>query len=144
MAIPGQDSEVVLDNVGYFVQPGTYTVKWLRIRKATVRADGGEGYVDLGPGKRVWSMVILCVNDLLKYDGTPTGLTGQNYRDNLITSYNKIGQTVTFQDPLGNSISVHFDSYMEHALDLHAQQVALATGGALSNSYLVAIELVEA
>jgi hypothetical protein len=119
-------------------------MKWPRIRKATVCADGGEGYVDLGPGKRVWSMVILCVNDLNKYDGTPTGLTGQNYRDNLVASYNKIGQTVTFQDPLGNSIQVHFDSYAEHALDLHAQQVALATGGPLTNSYFVAIELVEA
>ncbi|HZU02043.1 MAG TPA: hypothetical protein VFA10_20390 [Ktedonobacteraceae bacterium] len=140
----GIDSEVVIDGTGYFVQPGTYTCKWPRIRKATVRADGGEGYVDLGPGKRVWSMVILCVNDLLKYDGTATGLTGQNYRDNLIASYNKIGQTVTFQDPLGNSIQVHFDSYEEHALDLHAQQVAIATGGALTNSYFVAIELVEA
>lgn len=65
-------------------------------------------------------------------------------RDNLIASYNKIGQTVTFQDPLGTSIQVHFDSYVEHALDLHAQQVALATGGTLTNSYFVAIELVEA
>jgi len=140
----GVDCEIALDGTGYFVQPGTYAVKWPRIRKATVRADGGEGYVDLGPGKRVWSMVILCVNDLLKYDGATTGLTRQNYRDNLITSYNKIGQTVTFQDPLGNSIQVHFDSYVEHALDLHAQQVALATGGTLTNSYFVAIELAEA
>jgi hypothetical protein len=140
----GLDAEVGIDGLPYFVQPGSYVCKWPRIRKATVRADGGEGYVDLGPGKRVWSMVILCVNDLLKYDGTATGLTGQNYRDNLIASYNKIGQTVTFQDPLGNSIQVHFDSYVEHALDLHAQQVALATGGTLTNSYFVAIELAEA
>jgi hypothetical protein len=78
----GQDCEVVIDGNGFFVQPGTYTVKWPRIRKATMRADGGEGYVDLGPGKRVWSMVILCVNDLNKYDGTSTGLTGQNYTIN--------------------------------------------------------------
>lgn len=140
----GTDCEVGIDGNGFFVQPGSYVCKWPRIRKTTVRADGGEGYVDLGPGKRVWSMVILCVNDLLKYDGTATGLTGQNYRDNLIASYNKIGQTVTFQDPLGNSIQVHFDSYVEHALDLHAQQVALATGGTLTNSYFVAIELAEA
>jgi hypothetical protein len=89
-------------------------------------------------------MVILCVNDLLKYDGTSTGLTGQTYRDALIASYSKVAQTVTFQDPLGTSIQVHFDGYGEHALDLHAQQVTLATGSGLSNSYLVAIELVEA
>jgi hypothetical protein len=140
----GVDCEVILDSVGYFVQPGTYSMKWPRIRKATVRADGGEGYVDLGPGKRVWSMVILCVNDLVKYDGTSTGLTGQNYRDSLIASYNKVAQTITFQDPLGGSYQIHLDGYVEHALDLHAQQVALATGGSLTNSYLVAIELVEA
>lgn len=46
--------------------------------------------------------------------------------------------------PIGGSFQVHFDGYMEHALDLHAQQMALATGGALTNSYLVTIELVEA
>lgn len=140
----GTDCEIGLDNNGFFVQPGTYTCKWPRIRKATVRADGGEGYVDLGPGKRIWSMVILCVNDLVKYDGTPTNLSGQNYRDALLASYSKVGQTITFQDPIGTSIQVHFDSYAEHALDLHAQQVSLATGGSLTNSYLVSIDLVEA
>lgn len=65
-------------------------------------------------------------------------------RDTLVASYSKVAQTVTFQDPLGNSFQVHFDGYAEHALDLHVQQVQLATGGTLSNSYLVAIELVEA
>src|SRR5437588_11616917 len=100
MAQIGVDCEITLDGNAFFVQPGSYVCKWPRIRKATVRADGGEGYVDLGPGKRVWSMVILCVNDLLKYDGKATGLTGQNYRDNLIDSYNKIGHTVTLHDHL--------------------------------------------
>jgi hypothetical protein len=52
-------------------------MKQPRIRKGTVRADGSEAYVDLMPGKRVWSMTILCINDLLNYDGMPTGLTGQ-------------------------------------------------------------------
>jgi hypothetical protein len=32
-----------------------------------------------------------------------------------------MAQTVTFQDPLGGSFQVHFDGYMEHALDLHAR-----------------------
>ena len=144
MATIGQDAEILLDSAPYFVQPGTYICKWPRIRKATVRADGGEGYVDLGPGKRAWSMVILCINDLNTYDGTSTGLTGQNYRDSLVASYSKVAQTIPFQDPLGSSFQVHFDGYAEHTPDLHAQQVVLATGGALSNSYLVAIELVEA
>ena len=79
----GQDCEVALDGSGYFIKPGTFKMKQPRIRKATVRADGGEAYVDLGPGKRIWSMTVLCMNDLLKYDGTSTGLTGQQYRDAL-------------------------------------------------------------
>ena len=144
IAAPGVDYEVGIDNNGFFVQPGTFSMKWPRVRRATVRADGGEGYVDLGPGKRAWSMVILCINDLNTYDGTSTGLTGQNYRDSLVASYSKVAQTIPFQDPLGSSFQVHFDEYAEHTPDLHVQQVQLATGGVLSNSYLVAIELVEA
>lgn len=70
MATIGIDAEIILDNQGYFVLPGTYRLKQPRIRKVTTRADGAESYVDLGAGKRVWSMVILCRNDLQKYDGT--------------------------------------------------------------------------
>lgn len=142
----GVDCEIVLDSTGYFVKPGTYKMKQPRIRKATVRADGGESYVDLGPGKRVWSMIILCLNDLLKYDGTPTGLTGQQYRNALRASYTgSTGSPILFTDPLnGTAISVHFDGYAELVHDLHIQQVSLATGGSPALSYEVAIELVEA
>ncbi len=117
-----------------------------RVRKATVRADGGESYVDLGPGKRVWSMIVLCLNDLLKYDGTSTGLTGQQYRDALRASYTgSVGTTLQFIDPLnGSPVAVHFDSYIEVVTDLHIQQVSLATGGSPALSYEVAIELIEA
>src|SRR5450755_792379 len=73
MATIGIDCELILDGTGYFIKPGTYRVQQPRIRKTTVRADGGLAYVDLGPGKRVWSMVLLCLNDLARYDGTPTG-----------------------------------------------------------------------
>jgi hypothetical protein len=66
MATMGQDGQIILEGNGYVVQPGSYAVKWPRERKATVRADGGEGDVDVGPGKRVWSMVILYVHDLVK------------------------------------------------------------------------------
>lgn len=146
MATIGVDCELILDNTGYFVKPGTYKMKQPRVRKAAVRADGGELYVDLGPGKRVWSMVILCINDLLKYDGTATGLTGQQYRDALRTSYaNSVGTTINFTDPLsGTPIAVHFDSYAEEVYDLHVQQVPLAVGGSPGSSYEVAIELMEA
>ena len=142
----GQVCEVILDSSGYFVKPGTFKMKQPRIRKATVRADGGEAYVDLGPGKRAWSMTVLCMNDLLKYDGTSTGLTGQQYRDALRASYTaSSGSTILFADPLnGTALPVHFDSYAEVIYDLHIQQVALATGGSAALSYEVEIELVEA
>jgi hypothetical protein len=142
----GQDCEVILDGSGYIVKPGTFKLKQPRIRKATIRADGGEAYVDLGPGKRAWSMTILCMNDLLKYDGTSTGITGQQYRDALRASYTaSSGSTILFTDPLnGTALSVHFDSYVEIIYDLHIQQVALATGGTAALSYEVEIELVEA
>lgn len=121
-------------------------MKQPRIRKATIRADGGLSYVDLGAGKRVWSMIVLCKNELLKYDGTPTGLTGQQYRDALHTSYTaSTGSTIQYSDPLNATpVAVHFDIYTETVFDLHSQQVPLATGGLAGLSYEVAIELVEA
>ena len=104
MSTIGIDCECILDGTGYFVKPGTYRMKQPRIRKATVRADGGESYVDLGPGKRVWSMVMLCLNDLLKYDGTATGMTGEQYRAALRTSYsNSVGTTLQYTDPLNGT-----------------------------------------
>ena len=142
----GVDCELVLDGTGYFVKPGTYTMKQPRIRKSTLRADGGTSYVDLGPGKRMWSMTLLCKNELLRYDGAATGITGQQYRDALRTSYlNSVGTTVLFIEPINTtSIAVHIDSYTEVVLDLHTQQVALSLGGTGSLSYEVTVELVEA
>jgi hypothetical protein len=146
MATIGIDCEIILDGSGYFVKPATYTLKQPRIRKATTRADGGLAYVDIGPGKRVWSMVILCVNELKKYDGSPSALSGQQYRDALRTSYTgSIGTTVNFTDPLsGATIAVHFDAYEEQVLNLHTQIIASATGGSAGASYEVAITLQEA
>jgi hypothetical protein len=146
MATIGLDCEVILDGTGYFLRPGSYRMTQPRIRRATVRADGGESYVDLGPGKRSWSMIILCLNDLTGYDGRPTGLSGQQYRDALRTSYlNSAGQTILFNEPTGGpAIPVHFDYYAEAVLDLHLQPVAPSTGGSPSLSYEVTVELVEA
>lgn len=142
----GLDAEVIIDGTGYFVRPKSYKMQQPRIRKTTVRADGGQSYVDLGPGRRVWSMTVLCLNDQLKYDGTPTGLTGQQYRDALRASYtNSTGTTIQFIDPLnGTPVAVHFDSYSELVYDLRVQQVALAAGAAPALSYEVEIVLVEA
>ncbi|HLG62757.1 MAG TPA: hypothetical protein VKY19_12530 [Ktedonosporobacter sp.] len=141
----GVDCELLLDGTGYFVKPGSYRMMQPRIRKMIVRADGGLSYVDLGPGKRRWSMVLLCLNDLLRYDGAPTGLTGQQYRDALRTSYtSSVGTTILYSDPLNSTpVAVHFDSYAEKVIDLHSQQVPLAAGAAPGLSYEVTIELVE-
>jgi hypothetical protein len=144
MAQIGVDCEIIIDGNGFFVKPGSYQMHQPRVRKATIRADNGESYVDLGPGKRMWKMVILCRNDLVKYDGTSTGLTGEQYRDALVTSYARIAQTIVYQDPLNTSINVHFDEYVEAVLDLRTQIVALSTGGSLAAAYEVAVTLVEA
>jgi hypothetical protein len=145
MAMIGLDCEVVLDGTGYYVKPGSYQMLQPRIRQSTLRADGNAAYVDLGPGKRVWKMTLLCMNELLRYDGQPTSLTGQQYRDALRTSYlNSVASTLTFSDPLNGTIQVHFDTYSERILDLHKQVIALATGNGLAATYEVTIELVEA
>src|SRR4051812_17348645 len=98
----GYDCELIIDGTGYFIKPNSYTMKHPRIRQARTRADGGDSYVDLGPGRREWSLTVLCLNDLRKYDGTSTGMMGQQYRDALKTSYlASVGTTINFTDPLG-------------------------------------------
>jgi hypothetical protein len=139
----GVDAECGLDLTGYWIKPGSYSVKQPRTRKATVREDGSEGYVSLGPGKREWSMVILCINDLFNYQGVSTNFTGQQYRDALRASYATIGEPVQFTDPQNVAIPVHFQSYSETILDVKSQQAALATGGSAAATYEVAIVLVE-
>lgn len=146
MATIGTDCELILDGTGYFIKPGTYRLQQPRIRKTTVRADGGLSYVDLGAGKRTWSMSVLCLNDLLRYDGSATGWTGEQYRDALHTSYTgSTGTTIQYSDPTNaTAVAVHFDVYKETITDLHMQQIAPATGGTAGLSYEVAIELIEA
>lgn len=134
MATIGVDCQVVLDGSGYWIEPHSYRVHRPRLRKASVTSGGGERYVDAGPGKRVWSFTILGVNDLLRYDGQPTGMTGQQYRDGLVASYAKSG-TLAFVDPHGVSWTVHFDDLVEALPDLRTQLT--------SPSYLLDVELVE-
>jgi len=144
MATLGIDSEIILDGTGYFVKPGTYVLHRPRIRKATIRADGGESYVDLGPGKREWVMVILCFNEMVNYDGTAASLDGQGFHAALITSFAKVAQTISYTDPTNTSINVYFDNCVERCIDLHTQIVSISTGGSAKLSYEVAITLVEA
>ena len=86
-----------------------------------------------------------CLNDLLRYDGSPTGWTGQQYRDALRTSYfSSTGTTLSYSDPLNaTAVAVHFDLYKEAVNDLHMQQIPLATGGTPGLTYEVTIDLIE-
>ena len=136
---------MIIDSNGFFIVPNSYIVKQPRIRKASYRADGTLAYVDLGPGKRLFSMIIICKNQLLKYDGTTISTTGQQFRDNLKSSYtSNIATTITFKDPTNTSINVYFDNYQEKILDLKSQIIALSTGGSLAASYEVTVDLLEA
>lgn len=83
---------------------------------ATVLASGAEHYVDRGPGKRVWAFTVLALDDLTRYDGKPTGLSGQEYRDRLVASYDTIG-VLPFVDPHGVAWQVRFDHLTESLPD---------------------------
>jgi hypothetical protein len=106
MATIGADCMVIVDGTGYWIKPASYKIKRPRISKAQYRADGTLSYVDIEAGKRTFSMTILAKNDLLKYDGTGTGITGEQYRDALVTSYTgNIATTISYTDPKGNSVN---------------------------------------
>lgn len=131
----GVDCQVAVDGVGYWLEPGSYRVQRPRLRKATVMADGDERYVDAGPGKRVWSFTVVALDGLTRYDGQPTGVSGQQYRDALVASYGTIGM-LPFVDPYGVTWQVHFDNLVE---SLPNPRTALTGPG-----YLLSVELVEA
>src|SRR4051812_39316798 len=113
----GNDSMVGIDGTGYMIKPESYIIKQPRIRKVSYRADGTLSYVDIGPGKRIFSMTVICRNELLKYDGSTISATGQQLRDALRSSYtSNIATTITFKDPTNTSINVYFDNYEEMIL----------------------------
>lgn len=125
MPTVGTDCEIILDGTGYYVKPGSYTIERPRVRRVTVRADGNESYVDLGPGKRVWRFTVLALSNLSKADGSTTGKSGQSYRDALLTSYAKVATTLTFIDRQNVSHTVMFDDLREVIPDLRGQQTAV-------------------
>ena len=136
----GVDCQVILDGVGYFVEPHTYAMKRTRIRKATVTKGGAERYVDMGPGKREWHMSLLCVNGLLDYTGGTLATTGEALRESVRASYEKVPAggvaTLGYTDLDGMVYAVHFDDYEEQIRDPRTQLT--------SPSYHVAVVLVEA
>ncbi len=121
MARIGVDCQVIIDGTGYWIEPRSYMVQRPRVRKATIVRGGGERYVDAGPGRREWSFLVLALNDIKRYDGKPTSITGQQYRDALVASYNKVATVLSYTDVHGDTWSVHFDDYREQIKDLRTQ-----------------------
>src|SRR5260370_101580 len=93
----GVDCQIVLDGSGYFVEPHSYAMKRIRVRKATITKGGAERYVDSGPGKRMWHMILLCLNQLTDATGQLLPLTGLQLRNQLVASYANLA-TVGFTD----------------------------------------------
>jgi hypothetical protein len=131
----GVDCQIILDGHGYFVEPRTYAMKRIRVRKSVITKGGQERYTDSGPGKRTWHMILLCLNQLVDYTGQPLPSTGLALRNQLVASYGSLA-TVAFTDLDGISYTVHFDDYEEQVRDPRTQLT--------SPSYHVAVVLVEA
>ena len=104
-------------------------------RKSTESTTGAERYVDAGPGKHEWHMILLAVNELTDFTGRPLGVKGKTLRDQLVASYAKIA-VLPFTDLDGATYSVHFDDYEEQVRDPRTQLT--------SPSYHCAVLLVEA
>lgn len=136
MATIALDCQIVLDGQGYLVAPRSVRVSRPRVRKATLTTANQERWVDLGPGKRVWTLTILALNDLTTYGGDPLGLSGQQIFDAVQASYNKVAIALPFIDPAGQAWMVRFDSCIAAVRDARTQLT--------SPSYLIAVELVEA
>src|SRR5436305_15084466 len=98
MATIGTDCQIILDGVGYWIEPATFTVARPRVRRADLNGQAanaagpgtgaGERYVDRGPGKRVWQFIAVCFNSMRDYSGSVVATTGQAFHDSLQTSYN--------------------------------------------------------
>ncbi|HLJ67753.1 MAG TPA: hypothetical protein VKX16_10385 [Chloroflexota bacterium] len=133
MATIGVDCQLIIDGNGYFIEPGSYKVSRPRIRRADltgVSATGtapgygaGERYVDRGPGKREFTFIVPCFNGMRDYTGATVATTGQQFHDNLQTSYNKVNQTVAFTDPTGYAWpnGVRFDDLVEELADVRSR-----------------------
>lgn len=125
MATIGTDCQVILDGVGYFVEPHTYAMKRIRVRKSTIAKGGQERYVDSGPGKRTWHMILLCLDQLKDYTGQLLTVRGVDLRNTLVASYAKLG-TVAYTDLDGQAYTVHFDDFEEQVRDPRTQLVGVS------------------
>ena len=113
-------------------------MKRARLRRASVTKGGSERYVDLGPGKREWHLVLLCLNGLTDATGQPLVVSGESLR----VSYEKAPTAgavarppLGFVDLDGSAYQVHFDDYEEWVRD--------PRGALTIPSYHVSVMLVE-
>src|SRR5579884_2085317 len=123
----GTDCHLILDGQGYLIEPNSYTLARPRVRRAEhtrTAASGstgaGERYLDMGPGKREWSFVVVAFQAMRDFTGNLVSATGQQYRDALHTSYQKVATVLAFTDPQGAAWSVHFDELTETIADVRA------------------------
>lgn len=142
----GLDCHLILDGTGYFIEPHSFAVVRPRVRSSTynrlasnpaTRAGAGERYVDQGHGKREWQFIVVAWQAIDTFAGQRVTLTGQQYRDALWTSYEKVNTTLSFTDPAGGAWTVRFDDLSESIEDVRAQ----AEGGL---QYTMHVALIEA
>ena len=113
----GLDCMLILDGNGFWIEPSTYLVKRPRVRSAalnrTIAAGGlgvGERNVDFGPAKREWLFTVVAFQAMKDYAGRTVSTTGQQYRDQLTTSYEKVNTILVFTDPHSINWNVRFDN----------------------------------
>lgn len=156
----GFDCQTILDGSGYFVAPGSYTMT--RPKQAVILKTRGTPpaiapplaglntmlpapkprtggvpvtVLDRGPNQRVWTMDLLCANTLKRYDGSAMGAVGQQLRDQLHASYEKVGLLLPFTDPEGYEYQVVFTHLVEKIADLRTQVLGI--------DYIVGVTLTE-
>jgi hypothetical protein len=148
VATIGLDCMLILDGAGYWIDPESFTMIRPRVRRAdltktaaTQAAGYGVGvperYVDLGPGKRQWVFIVQAFGAMRDYSGADVLSTGQQYRDALHTSYEKVNTALGFTDPNGHAWNVRFDHLQEIVEFVRSQ-----TDGELN--YHLHVTLVEA
>jgi hypothetical protein len=124
----GLDCMLILDGNGFWIEPSTYLVRRPRVRSAalnrTIAAGGlgvGERNVDFGPAKREWLFTVVAFQAMKDYAGRTVSTTGQQYRDQITTSYEKVNTILVFTDPHSINWNVRFDNLEEELGDVRAQ-----------------------
>jgi hypothetical protein len=131
VATIGTDCQLIVDGIGYWIEPSSYQLTRPRVRRADMTgqaaspvgpgAGAGERYIDRGPGKRDWKFIVVAFNNLTKYDGTVQVTSGQAIHDTLQTSYNKVNTVLVYNDPNSIAWNVRFDDLVEQIVDVRSQ-----------------------